>query len=85
MIEQLQQIKSELILAALAALGGAWVWFFKRVLTNKSQIEALTKALDAAEKYREERRAEDRQALAEFRAEVRAGLKEVRETALRKK
>lgn len=80
LIERIEQASAGLAVTAAAAIGSGGLWLVRRIFTNQKQIELMQQAL--AE--RDQRRDEDREALADVRQDVREMRGEIREILHRK-
>lgn len=80
LLERIEQASTGLAVTAVAAAGsGAW-WLVRRIFTNQQQIELLQREIEV----RDERREEDREALADVRQDVREMRGDLREILQRK-
>jgi L-lactate utilization protein LutB len=73
--ERIEQASTGLAVTAFAAASSGGLWLVRRIFTNQKQIELLQQALAV----RDQRRDEDREALAEVRQDVREMRGEIRE------
>lgn len=80
LIERIEQASTGLAVTALAAASSGGLWLVRRIFTNQQQIELLQREIEV----RDERRDEDREALAEVRQDVREMRGEIREILHRK-
>ncbi|NSY36860.1 hypothetical protein [Leisingera sp. ANG59] len=78
--ERIEQASTGLAVTAVAAIGSGGLWLVRRIFTNQQQIELLQREIEV----RDERRDEDREALAEVRQDVREMRGEIREILHRK-
>jgi uncharacterized protein YlxW (UPF0749 family) len=65
--ERIAELGTNIIVAAVAAIGGGVAWLVRRVLTNQAEIAMLRQHLETRDKQREE----DREALVELRDDVK--------------
>lgn len=65
--ERIAELGTNIIVAALVAIGGGIGWLVRRVLTNQAEIAMLRQHLETRDKQREE----DREALVELRDDVK--------------
>jgi hypothetical protein len=65
--ERIAELGTNIILAAVAAIGAGVAWLVRRVLTNQAEIAMLRQHLENRDKQREE----DREALVELRDDVK--------------
>ncbi|PCJ05867.1 MAG: hypothetical protein COB16_14315 [Rhodobacteraceae bacterium] len=78
--ERIEQASVGLAVAATAAVGSGSIWLVRRIFTNQQQIELLQREIE----MRDERRDEDRDAMAEVRQDVREMRGDIREILHRK-
>lgn len=65
--ERIAELGTNIIVAAVAAIGAGIAWLVRRVLTNQAEIAMLRQHLETRDKQREE----DREALVELRDDVK--------------
>ena len=65
--ERIAELGTNLVGAALLAIGGGIGWLVRRVLTNQAEIGMLKQHLESRDKQREE----DREALGDVRDSVK--------------
>lgn len=73
--DRIEQASVGLAITAVAAIGSGGLWLVRRIFTNQKQIELMQQALAV----RDQRRDEDREALAEVRQDIREMRGEIHE------